>query len=41
MAKVFKKPQLVVKKTAVVVSMKKTALCSGGSAHIVVDTSSN
>ena len=41
MAKVFKKPQLVVKTPTVVVSSTKSALCSGGSSHIVVDTSSN
>lgn len=41
MAKVFKKPKLVVKQTTVVVSMTKSALCSGGSSHIVADTSNN
>ena len=41
MAKVFKQPQLVVKTPTVVVSSTKSALCSGGSSHIVVDTSSN
>lgn len=41
MTKVFKKPQLVVKAPTVVISSRKSALCSDGSSHIVVDTSSN